>query len=228
LFVGIPAAVIVGLGALFSAFRDPILGSARNLGEVFQGIFTQPVVGFIGGISEAFGNLPNINVRIPSLNISGGGINIPENFFNILPNIGQPGGQPDIDDVPLAPDETLLCRLFGIGCPGGEQPQPPIPEPEPEPPMMDPQTGELFGGRFAESFNVQTSQGVQNLSFEEVQGLQPGAVLGLFDVLGTQETEFLPFNLAGVQGSLEAGQRLRLSGQVFQDIRGIGDVEALF
>jgi len=228
LFVGIPVAVIVGLGFVLNTFREQIVSSASATGSVFASIFTSPVTGFINQISGAFSDLPNINVNIPSLNIGGGGITIGGEDVGDLLNlgVGEPGGPQDIDDVPLAPDESLACRLFGIGCPGGEQPTPPVPEPTPEPGPME--EGPQFGGRFAESFNVQTSSGIQQFSFEELQQLQPGAVVGLFDVLGTQQTEFLPLNVEQVQASLGAGQRLRLSGQVFQDIRGIGQVEDLF
>jgi len=205
LFVGIPIAVIVGLGLLANTFRSQILGSASALGEVFGGVFTRPVTGFIEQLSGAFSDLPDIDINVPALNIQGGGV-----------NIGAPNGNGF--ELPNA------CSLFGIGCdeettmtePG------PGPTPGPGPEIDQPQ----FGGRFAEQFRVTGIEG--SVSFEELQQLQPGAVVGLFDILGTKETEFLPFNVAGVQGSLEAGQRLRLSGQVFQDIRGIKNVQDLF
>jgi len=228
LFIGIPVAVIVGLGFVLNTFREQIVSSASATGSVFASIFTSPITGFIEQVSGAFSNLPDIGINVPRLNIGGGGITL---FGQDIGNISleaplgvdQPGGPPDIDDVPLAPDETLACRLFGIGCPSGGPPTAPIPDPGPTP---GPGPMEEFGGRFAQSFRVTGIEG--SVSFEELQRLQPGAVVGLFDVLGTPETEFLPFNVAGVQSSLEMGQRLRLSGQVFQDIRGIKNVEDLF
>lgn len=209
LFVGIPVAVIVGLGLLANTFRSQILGSASALGEVFGGVFTNPVRGFIDQISGAFSDLPDIDINVPSLNIQGGGV-----------NIGDPNGNGGGFELPN------LCNVFGIGCdePGPGPMEEPGPTPGPGPEVDQP----LFGGAFAQFFNVQTSEGIQRLSFEELQATQPGAVVGLFDVLGTQETEFLPLNVEQVQASLEAGQRLRLSGQVFQDIRGIKNVQDLF
>jgi len=210
LFVGIPAVVIVGLGFVLNTFRGTILGSARSVGEVFTGIFTEPITGAVEQLSDAF-NFPDINIRIPALNISGGGINLPD----FGPGVGEPGGPPDIDDVPLAPDENLLCRVLGIGCPGGERPTAPLPPaPTPTPDPIEDSLTVLRG-----SLPVSTSQGRLRLERGEILERFPGTV-ALFDVLTTRETEFLPFTAAGVRGSLEAGQGLRVSGQIFQEAPG--------
>ena len=207
LFVGIPAAVIVGLGLVFTTFRDTILTSSRNLGSVFTGIFTEPISGAIEQVSGAFSDLPPIRIDVPNLQFGGGGVSLfGQDIGNFLEQL-------------LGQDNGEMPSVNGNG-------DTPTPTPTPTPPMEEP--GPLFGGRFAEFFNVSTSQGVQRLSFEEVQGLQPGNVIGFFDVLGTSETEFLPFNVQQVQASLEAGQRLRLSGQIFEDIKGIRNVQDLF
>ena len=72
LFVGIPAAVIVGAGFLLNRFRGTITSSATSIGSTLGTIFTAPVAGFIGGVSEQLGGLPDIDIRIPGINVTGG------------------------------------------------------------------------------------------------------------------------------------------------------------
>ena len=79
-FVGIPAVIIVALGAALNFFRPQIFGAASSVGEVFTGIFTQPIRGAIDQINQSIGDLPDINIDIPGINITGGGINITNPF----------------------------------------------------------------------------------------------------------------------------------------------------
>ena len=219
----IPLVIIAGAGLLVVLFRDPLVRGASALGRTAGTVVTAPFTSFIDTIGSAFGNLRDFEVRIPGLNLEFGDLSLTgrdpfSQLFDFFSGNGGAtnGGDPDIPsglgNDPRR-DQFRDAEMFEE-----DFPNEPLPEPEPE----------LFGGAFAESFNVQTSEGIQNLSFEELQATQPGAVVGLFDILGTQQTEFLPFNVQQVQASLEAGQRLRLSGQVFQDIRAIGNVEDLF
>ena len=216
----IPLVIIAIAGILVVTFRTQLVGGASALGRTAGSVVTAPFTSFIDTVGQAFGNLQDFSVRIPGANLEFGDLSITgrdpfSQLFDFFSGNGGNGGTPEIPDVPIGdPRRTPFRDAERFE---EDFPDEPIPPPEPTP--------ELFGGRFAESFNV---SGAGRLSFEELQATQPGAVVGLFDILGTQTTEFLPFNVQQVQASLEAGQRLRLSGQVFEDIRGIRNVEDLF
>jgi len=205
LFVGIPAAVIVGLGFLLNTFRGTILGSARSVGEVFTGIFTEPISGAVEQISGAFSNLPDIDVRIPALNIGGGGItlfgeDIATSFENAINDIPDP-----------LPEPTGRFERNRPGRGGGGTPIPRMEE------VIDPLSREdLLPG----SLVVSLSGGQRRLTRQEIFSQFPGTI-ALFDVLNTDPVEFLPFTQVGAEQSLRLGQDLRVSGQLFESQPGL-------
>jgi len=194
LFVGIPTAVIVGLGFLANTFRDPILSSARSLGEVFTGIFTEPVRGAVQQVSGAFSNLPDINVDIPSLNIGGGGItlfgeDIATTFGNVLDDLPDPMSEPTgrFDrnrpgrggGVNINPEPRLLPGSLPVGSPGS----------------------------------------LRRISREQVLEEFEGAI-GVFDLRSTPQTEFLPLTEQAVRFFRGQGENLRISGSLFEGSPG--------
>lgn len=191
-FVGIPAVIIVALGAALNFFRPQIFGAASAVGSTFTGIFTQPILGAIEQINQSLGDLPDINIDIPALNITGGGFNITNPFEGFE-----------------FPD------LFGGGDSSDASPTPP---PTPDPPVTDlPDPGfTILGG----SLPVSLAGGLQRLSRQEIVERFPGT-LALFDLRSTETVEFLPFGEAGILSAVEQGLDLRVSGQIFQERPGL-------
>jgi len=199
LFIGIPAAVIVGLGFILSTFRDPIVSSARASGEVFSSIFTGPVQGFVEGISGAFSDLPDIKLRVPGIDLSFGESNLQNPFENIFPEI-PPGA--DIDVLPLGPNESITDRVFN--------PPTPTPTPQIEVPGLTVLPGEL---------TITTPTGIQRQSRADIVQQNPG-VLALIDFLSTERVEFLPVGEEALRFFEQADSDIRISGQIFQERPG--------
>jgi len=220
--IGLPLALVAGIGFVLFTFRDQIGAAISGGAQVVGEAVSRPFSGFFQGLQSGFGGIPeNINIPFPSFSFSFG-----------EPQLQAPkaGSEPFMGGEIITPEGCFVDEKGRIDCPTPPIFIPPPPTNPPPPPSTPPPPlteQEQFGGRFKEEFNV---TGAGRLSFEELQRLggEGGAIVGLFDVLGTQQTEFLPFTIAGVQASLAAGQRLRLSSQVFQDIRGIKNVEDLF
>ena len=115
-FVGIPAVIIVALGAALNFFRPQIFGAASSVGEVFTGIFTEPLRGAIGQINRSLGDLPDINIQIPTLNIGGGGISLPDigDPLGDLSNFLFPPAEGSPMPPPLPPPETEVGPSFTL------------------------------------------------------------------------------------------------------------------
>lgn len=218
LFVGIPVAVIVTLGFVLNRFRGEILGSASALGSVFAGIFTSPVTGFLEQISTAFSDLPDIQIKIP-------GINIEQGLFTITQETPGTGGIVNGVTIPpgcsIGPQGQLDCptpptfdvcaenpELCNGGLPGAEA------------------AGfTLFeGGSILVNFPIrpgETESRRFRLSREEIVEEFPRAI-GIFDILATPETEFFPFS---VEAARFIGlENIRLSGQLFEEIKNVSDI----
>jgi len=220
LFVGIPAVVIVGLGLVFTRFRGEILGGASAVGTTFAGIFTRPVTGFIETISSAFSDLPDIDIQIPGINLTGGLFTFTQEASaispgNIIPgtDVLQPGETPEGVTIPegcrVNPDGTISCDTP----PTATDPT----DPASIPGFIPTAEGSELTP-FAESFLFQTSPDAPLMrgSLEEILAVVPGAI-GLFDFIGTPQVEFIPV----AENQLEFfGESIRFSGQLFQEISG--------
>jgi len=225
LFVGVPIAVIVAAGFLLNRFREPIFQSASSLGEVLGQTITRPVSGFISGVSTQLGNLPDIDLRIPGINLSLGQGTI----FQEGPGPSSLAGKEvEFGDGQLKiPQGCTVLPSGQVSCPTPptfERDDPPPREqapPPPPPPVPEAEAASLtlLGG----SLPIEIAGEITRLSRQDIITLQPNAV-GLFDILGTPKTEFLPLSTEAVGFFQDAGQRLRLSGQLFQEIKGINDV----
>jgi len=201
--LALPIGLIAVIGAGLFVFRDQILGSIRGGASVLGEAITTPISSFFGGIQQGFAGIPeSIDFRLPSFNFVFGQSD-PEND-----PIGQL--QTDFDNF-IKNSQNFFDNLFKSGGQGTT----PTPMPLPTNPLT------LLGG----SVPVSLPGGTQRLSREEVAGLGGSAqVLALFDIVGTPETEFLPFTQAGVLSAQEFGFDIKFSGQLFQEIKSIQDV----
>lgn len=223
--MGIVRDVLIGVaitgiaGFLITFFREPLLKGAQQLGETVAGVATRPFTAGIETLSTAFKDLPDIQFRLPGIKLTGG-----------LFTFEQEEAEPEPGEIIPGTDELEPGLLdggvtLGKGCkvnPDGtiECPTPPTFEADPgmipmaEAVGLTPRQGALpieIGGQ------------IERRSIADIIAISPEAV-GLFDILGTQKVEFLPLGVPAVEFFQEAGQRLRLSGQLFEEIRGIGQV----
>jgi len=217
LFVGVPVAVIVGLGFVLNQFRDPILRSAGAVGGVLAGIFTRPVTSFIDVVSTAFSDLPDIQIRIPGFNIEQGLVTfdtppIPGNIIpgtdELLPGV-TPGGITIPEGCTVRADGTISC------------PTPPSTNLFPE---AEGAGFTIFGVPGSSILLTDLFTGErERVTRPEIIERFPEAV-GLFDLLATQATEFLPLS-ANLVEQLGGQEQLRLSGQLFEEISSVQQVQ---
>lgn len=203
LFVGIPAAVIVGAGFLLNKFQPVIRESAGAIGETFGNIVSAPVQGFFGQVEDALADLPDTNIRIPGINLSGGLFSFKQEQ-PIEDVSGQVAPSPGLGDVEFGPETTFDPNTGII---------------EGSPPTFD--AGDIIPKAEASEptpFNVGRSFNVlgQLLTRERILDLFPRAV-GLFDLPQTPNLEFTPLTIEGIQTFQEAGTDVRLSGQLFSE-----------
>lgn len=214
LFVGLPAVAIVALGFLFTRFRGQILGSASAVGETFAGIFTRPISGAIETISTAFTDLPDIDIRLPGINISSGVLTFTQEAAaispgNIIPGTDmlEPGVTSEGVTIPegctLNPDGTISC---------------------PTPPSAN-----LFPEAAAselEIFCPQCQFSVDGAGIRTTQQIieQFPEAVGLFDLPQTQRVEFLPLGVEAISFFQEAGVTPKLSGQLFEEFPTVSDI----
>jgi len=220
LFVGIPAIIIIAVGFALRMFQPTIFSSASAIGETLAGIFTRPVTGFIGSISGAFADLPDIVIDVPGLVIGGGGVTFGDGNGELV--APPPGEVPFMGGTITTPPGCFINANGQIECP-----TPPIFTPPPPPSnggLIPPaEASELTPREGSLAVDI-SGQGLTSLPISEIIGLTPG-VLGLFDILGTEQVEFLPLSLEAIQFFQESGQELRLSGQLFEEIKNIGDID---
>jgi len=217
LFIGIPAAVIVGLGYVFTQFRDPILGSASSLGETFAGIFTRPITGAVQTFSTAFSDLPDFDVRLPGINISQGRVTVTEESETESKLAGETVPVPGLGDV-FIPPSTMIDPETGIVT-------------SDTPPVVvrgsTPQELTIFEPERSILVNLpdrigDTERRRERLTRREIIDIFPD-VIGLFDVRATKATEFIPLSARLIQ-ELGGSEDFRLSGQIFEEIPSIESI----
>jgi len=202
--LALPIGLIAVIGAGLFVFRDQILGSIRGGASVLGEAITTPIGSFFQGVSQGFAGIPeSIDFRLPSFNF----------VFGQSDPSNDPIGQLQTDfDNFIKNSQAFFDNLFKSGGQGTT----PTPMPLPTNPLT------LLGG----SVPVSLPGGIERLSREEVAGTGgAGAqVLALFDIVGTPETEFLPFTQAGVLSAQEFGFDIKFSAQLFEEIKNIQDV----
>jgi len=220
LFIGIPAAVIVGLGYVFTQFRDPILGSAQSVGETFAGIFTRPITGAIGTLSTAFGDLPDFEIKLPGINITQGTVKITEESEteSILAGQTVPSGGVNV----MIPKDTMVDPETGIV----SSSTPPVVVPSGIPQAFGDELT-IFQPQQSILVNLPSLPGGSEirrdrLTRDEIIDIFPEAI-GLFDILSTEKTEFIPLSVQEVKG-FGGSDGVRLSGQLFEEISNVSQI----
>jgi len=228
LTVGIPIAVIVVGGLLLERFKEPILGAATGLGSSLGQIITRPISGFIGGISAQLGSLPDIDLRIPGINLSIGQGTI----FQEGPGPSSLAGKEvEFGNGTLKiPQGCTVLPSGQVSCPTPptfERDEPPPKEVTPPPPPPPVPEAEAAGftifGDPRKTILVGSGSPFQRKTREQIIAENPNAV-GLFDILSTKQTEFLPLSPEAVAFFQDKGQELRLSAQLFTEIKNVGQV----
>lgn len=203
--VGIPAAIIVAAGYFLNKYKPVIQQSAGAVGSSFADIVAEPVKGFFGQIENAFADLPDTNIRIPGINLTGG-----------LFTFKQEEPPRDISG------ETSDGVTFGEGTTfdpntGIIEGTPPTFDilPEAQGAELTPRQGSL-------PFQTGTQQPLTRESIADIIKQFPNAV-GLFDLLDIPGTQFVPLAAYNVESI--GAENLKFSGQLFEEIRGFGDIQ---
>jgi len=190
--IGIPIAIISAVGLGLFAFRTQIVGAVRGGAQTLGQIVTEPIGGFFQGIQTGLESIPTtIDFTFPTFTF-GAGAPPPTN-----------GGGSFLDDI-----GKFFDNLFN---PGTDIPLPPTPPP----PFEEQQTSELtaLGGSLA--FQTGSSQPQMSATRASIIAAFPD-VVGLFDIIDTPQTEFIPLTQAGIQ--FVGADELIFSGQLFEEI----------
>lgn len=221
--VGIPLAIAVGAGLLLAKFREPIIGAISSGSSVIGQSLSQPFTSILKGFQKGFEGLPtNITIPFPVFDFTLGG-----------EVKGKDNQNKDFD--PLG---NLCDNSLGIFCFGKDEPvdkgQDVIKDQPNAPNAVDIIKGAeaseltLFeGGSILVDIPRPVGSSLDNpaekerLTREEIVTKFPNAV-GVFDFLGTKETEFLPLSISEI--ALAGKSNFKLSGQIFNEIGSIDDV----
>jgi len=220
--IGIPIALIAATGLLLFSFREQIGGAIRGGAQVVGGAISQPFTGFFQGLEKGFEGIPEqIKIPFPGFEFAFGTGKV------TTPNLDPPkqGEQEFMGGTLTTPAGCVRLEDGRVSCPSpptferkADAPRTPafIPEAEASELTL------IQGG----SILVGTNTGRGTLTRktrEQILAENPNAV-GLFDLLSTERTEFLPLGTAAVEFFQKEGQGLRLSGQIFKEIKNVGDV----
>jgi len=218
--IGIPLAIAVGAGLLITSFKDQIVGGISSGASTIGQAISSPFGALLSGLQEGFANIPStFTIPFPTFNFTLGGFDIggDDSPFDDNPSgkegIGGSDGVLDITS-PSAFEQALenlrnntlgildFTNLF---------------------PVAEGAEFTLLEGekRFpTDTLNPFRENGKSRefLSRIQIRELFPEAI-GLFDILGTQSTEFIPLTASQVAelSGLEFGG-VRLSGQLFEEL----------
>jgi len=222
--IGIPLALAVGAGAILFTFREQITTTIRGGAQVLGEAITLPIAGFVGGLKTGLEEIPSdITIPVPTIKFKFGDGNnerIKEDFEGFDPNAPRDPTFSDCKTIRGDKFGNVFCdgRLIQKGTTGPEQ-EPVDFMPDEGAAKLTPRMVSLPVGPFADL----PRSGLIRKSVQDIIAENPNAI-GLFDVLSTERTEFFPFSAEAVRKSFELGQDLRLSGQLFEEIRGVGDI----
>jgi len=218
--IGLPLVLIAGAGALIFAFRTQLVAGASGLGSTVGQVITTPFTSFFESVRNAFANLGDININIPGINITGGGFNF--DLFNTGgETVVNPNPFPFGDGTAQFPPGCTVDNNGIISCP-----TPPIFTPGDTEVGGSPTPSQeltIFqGGSFRTAVTLPSGfAGIRTRA--EIIEQFPG-VIGLFDVLGTSNVEFLPLTLEQV---LSQQGDLRLSSQLFEEVSSLQEAIGL-
>jgi len=216
--LGVTLAIGVVAAFLIARFRDPLENIFQSAGQAVGGFVSKPIAGFIQGFSAIAGDLPDIDISLPSINIKQGTLNFTgTDDTSSLAGKTVPfgGGTVSIPEgCKVNPDGTVSC------------PTPPIfNPPDPQPSFIPEASGAGLTIRDPTfKLPIVTTAGTLKItSIQDIVAQNPNAI-GLFDLLKSKTVEFLPLSVEAVKFFQESGQDLRLSGQLFEEFKTIGDV----
>jgi len=182
--------------------------------EVVGQAITQPFGSFLQGVQQGFAQIPEqIQFRLPSFDF----------IFGQSDPSNDPIGQLQIDfDNFLKNSQAFLDNLFKSATGGGGTVPPPLPAGE------FPTDEETAGGSltpFASSFVTTTSTGFGSGQVQSRETLaeilaRNREAVGLFDFLGTPETEFFALSQSEIE-FFGGAEELKFSGQLFKEISNI-------
>ncbi len=226
--IGVTIAIAVFAAFLLNRFRGPLENIFQSAGQTIGGFIAKPIEGVIQGFSAVAGQFSDIELKLPSIIIKQGTLEFTgDDSSSSLAGQTVPfnGGQ----FVEIPPD-TVIDPETGIVTSSTPPKIVPSPEVGPTPlpndilPEAEGASLTLFGDPQA-TILVGTGgeAGFERLTREEILAQNPNAV-GLFDLLETKKTEFLPLGVEAVKFFQQAGQELRLSAQLFEEIPNIRDV----
>lgn len=215
--IGIPLAIAVIAGIAISTFREQIIGGISSGASTIGQAITTPFGAVLSGIQAGFQNIPEtIGFTLPSFQFA----------------FGDSGGQPtppQAGTVPFmggqltTPSGCTIDSQGRISCPTPPiftPPPSPTPTPSPPPQIMGQPTPSpltLFqGASFRTAVTLPSGFSGIRTRGEIVE--QFPDVIGLFDLLGTTRTEFLPLTAQQVQ---EQQNNLRLSSQIFEEVKNL-------
>jgi len=213
--IALPLGIAVVAGFLIVTFKDRITGAITGGAQTIGQIISSPFGSILQGINTGFQNIPQfIDFRLPEFRFAFGD----QSPAPVL----QP---PQASTVPFmsgqltTPEGCTVDSLGRISCP-----TPPLftldPTPSPAPivqgsPTPSPLT--IFqGGSFRVGVTLPSGfTGIRTRS--EIIEANPN-VIGLFDLLSTSKTEFLPLTALQVQ---QQQDNLRLSAQLFEEAKNV-------
>lgn len=104
--IGIPLAIGLVAALILSRFKDPIISTLSSGAQtVGQAVF-QPFAGFLGGVQDAFSNIPDIiNLKLPEFNF---GFGADDNKSSIAGETVVVGNDPDTQIIVKIPDSTVV------------------------------------------------------------------------------------------------------------------------
>jgi len=226
--IGVTIAIAVFAAFLLSRFRDPLENIFQSAGQTLGGFIAKPIEGVIQGFSAVAGQFSDIELKLPSIIIKQGTLEFTgSETSSSLAGQTVPFGNGQMVQIP--PD-TVIDPETGIVTSSTPPKIVPAPEPAPTPlpeviiPEAEGASFTLFGPAGSSILVGSGGEaGFLRLTREEILAQNPNAV-GLFDLLSTKKTEFLPLGVEAVKFFQEAGQELRLSAQLFEEIPNIRDV----
>lgn len=216
--IGLPVAIIAVAGILLFRFKDPIIKAVSGGASTLGTTLSAPFGSFLSGINEGLKTIPkNIDIVFPT--------------FKFKLGDGEGTGKIGNDDATR--DQNLCDNTLGILCfngtkagaggMGGKGGDGAVTKPPPDK-MQDapmPSKNKLTPISGTRVISTMHGNSFSRMSVENIIGQNPD-VIGLFDDINTRQTEFFPLSREAV--GILGKSNLKLSGQLFKEIKGINDI----
>lgn len=223
--LGITLAIGVAAAFLINRFRAPLENIFQSTGQALGGIVSKPIFGFLEGFSAVIGKLPDIDIKIPSINIIQGTLNF-QGDSNASSIAGQTVPFGDEGQTVTIPPDTSIDPETGIVT----STTPPIANPAPTPaPSPLPNILPSAEGATLTPFNVGlvlpvgTAGALERQTREQILANNPNAI-GLFDLSFTEGLDFEPLGVEAVKFFQSKGVDVTLSAQLFGEFSNVSDI----